>query len=284
IEQFPAGLLVAADHPRLDHGVALPVAPLVLVILFQRAEAHHQRAGGTVRPQAHVHTEDEAIYGWRIQRLDKTLPKADKKLLVIQRAARSGGFATFRVAEDKVDVRRQVEFVGAQLAHAEYNHLLLATAPAPGRHAELLAMARIEPAIGEIDAGIGKVRQVGTGLGKVSLACQVAPDDSYLLTVAKAPEESREARLVRTIGEQRIQRRMHLARTQRALQQPGLGQLQQHLRISTNLFGAKIAGRTDSLERCTAPCRPGCKVIRSLPRDIARRAEEQLLGTTDQWQ
>lgn len=59
-EQLLACLLVAADHPRLDHRVALPVAPLVLVVLLQRGEAVDQRSAGAVGTQAHVDAEDEA--------------------------------------------------------------------------------------------------------------------------------------------------------------------------------------------------------------------------------
>ncbi len=48
-QQLLAGLLVATDDTRLDHRVALPVTPLVLVVLFQRVEAVDQRTRRTVR-------------------------------------------------------------------------------------------------------------------------------------------------------------------------------------------------------------------------------------------
>lgn len=45
IQQLRAGHLVAGHHARLDHGVAFPVAALILVVLLQRIEAEHQRTG-----------------------------------------------------------------------------------------------------------------------------------------------------------------------------------------------------------------------------------------------
>ncbi len=41
---------VAGHHPRLDHGVALPVASLGLVVLFHSIEVEHQRATLAVGP------------------------------------------------------------------------------------------------------------------------------------------------------------------------------------------------------------------------------------------
>ncbi len=153
-QQLLASLLVAADHPRLDHRVALPVAALVLVVLLQRGEAVDQRAAGAVGAQAHVDAEDEAVDGDGIQRLDQLLPQAGEELLVVQRPLGALGLAALGVTEDQVDVRRQVEFPRAQLAHAQDHHpLRLAGAPADGR-AELLAVAPVEPG-----AGTGRCRR-----------------------------------------------------------------------------------------------------------------------------
>ncbi|KPY91407.1 hypothetical protein ALO94_200861 [Pseudomonas syringae pv. spinaceae] len=44
-QQFGTRRQITADHPRLDHRVAFPVAALILVILLQRIEAEHQRPG-----------------------------------------------------------------------------------------------------------------------------------------------------------------------------------------------------------------------------------------------
>ncbi|MPN38228.1 hypothetical protein SDC9_185752 [bioreactor metagenome] len=104
VEQLRTGHLIAGYHARLDHGVALPVAALVLVILFQRIEAEHQRARRTVRPQAHVDTEDKTVDGHRVEGLDQFLPQANEELLVIQGALHPHRLAAFGVGEDQVDV------------------------------------------------------------------------------------------------------------------------------------------------------------------------------------
>ncbi len=75
----------------------------------------------------------------------------------------------------------------AQLAHAENHHVLRVAAAPAGGHAELLAMAGVEPVIGQIDAGIGQIGEVATGLGQGRLAGQIAPDDAHLLAATEAP-------------------------------------------------------------------------------------------------
>ncbi len=77
--QLRARHLIAGHYARLDHRVALPVAPLILVILLQCIKAQHQRAGRAVRPQAHVDAEHETVDGHRVQRLDKTLAETNEK-------------------------------------------------------------------------------------------------------------------------------------------------------------------------------------------------------------
>src|SRR3546814_540002 len=50
------------DAP-LDPCIALPLTPLVLVILLQHGETTSQRPIRTIRPQSHIHAEHEAILG-----------------------------------------------------------------------------------------------------------------------------------------------------------------------------------------------------------------------------
>ncbi len=187
LQQLFSGLLVAADDPRLDHGVALPVAPLILVVLLQRIKAVDQRPGRAVRTQTHVDAEGEAVDGDDVQCLDQPLAKADEEFLIVQRALGADGLAALRIAEDQVDVGGQVQFMCAQLAHAENHHVLRIAAAPAGGHAELLAMAGVEPVIGQIDAGIGQIGEVATGLGQGRLAGQIAPDDAHLLAATETP-------------------------------------------------------------------------------------------------
>jgi len=78
------GHLVACHYARLDHGVAFPVAALILVVLLQRIEAEHQRSGRTVGTQAHINAEHKTVDGHGVEGLDQFLTKANEELLVIQ--------------------------------------------------------------------------------------------------------------------------------------------------------------------------------------------------------
>jgi hypothetical protein len=217
-EQLSARGLVAGHDPGLDHGVAFPVAALILVILFEGIEAEYQGPRRAVGAQAHVDAKDEAVDGDRVQRLDQPLAQADEEFLVVQRALGAFGLAAFGVGENQVDVRRQVQFDGAELAHAEHDHLLsLAAAPALGG-AELLAQARVKPAIRLVDAGIGHVREVAAGFHQVGLPGQIAPDDAYLLAGALTAQLAPQLLLVVDLGKRRGELCAELAGVQRPLQ------------------------------------------------------------------
>ena len=96
---------VAIPHnPRLDHRVTLPVAPLLLVIIFQRRKAQHQRATFPKRTQPHIHAIDEAILRWLIQYFNQPLPHAGKKLRVIQFPASALRTTMFRPGKNQIDI------------------------------------------------------------------------------------------------------------------------------------------------------------------------------------
>ncbi|MNZ82743.1 hypothetical protein D3C78_1014490 [compost metagenome] len=238
------GDLVASHHPRLDHRVAFPIAALVLVILLQGIEAEHQGAGRTVRAQAHVDTEHKTVDGDRVQGLDQALAQAGEELLVIQRALDPFSLAAFREGEDQVDVRRQVQFHRAELAHAQHHHVLRLAAAVADRRAELLAMARVQPVVGLVDRSVGKVGQVAAGLHQVGLAGQVAPDDPHLLAAALAAQVARQ--FVFALGslgggsDLRAQR----TRGKCPVELATGGQIDQHRRVAQHLFKDEITGRS----------------------------------------
>ncbi len=204
--------------------------------------------------------------------------------MIVQRALLALGFAAFRVAEDQVDIRGQVQLVATEFAHAEDHHVLRLAAPGTDGHPMLLAMARVQPLVGQVDAGIGQVGQIAAGFGEARLARQVAPDDPHLLAVAKTSQGTLQPRFVVAVGQFAVQQRTHLTEVQRALQQPRLDQPQQHLRISANLFDHEVAGRADPAKGFTALGRPSVIAFKRLLRQIAQCAEEHLFGTTDQRQ
>ena len=242
VEQLRASHLVAGHHPRLDHGVALPVPTLVLVVLLQRVEAQHQGAGRTVGAQAHVDAEDKTIDGHRVQGLDQFLTQANKELLIIQGALHAHRFTTFGISEDQVDIRRQVQLHCTELAHAEDDHVLRLAAACAGRRAELGAVALVQPLIGLVDAGVGHVGQVATGLHQVGLACEVAPDDAHLLARALAAQHAAQFifcfGLLHGTGYLAAQ----LAGRKAAVQLAPGHQLQQHQRVTNTLFNDEITG------------------------------------------
>lgn len=252
-----AGHLIASHHPRLDHRVAFPVAALVLVVLLQRVEAQDQGARRTVRPQAHVDAEYKAVDGHRVQRLDQALAKTDEKFLVIQRAFHANSFAAFGVSENQVDVRRQIEFHRTELAHAEDNHLLRLATASTGRHAELLAMARVQPLIGLVDAGIGHVGKVAAGLHQIGLAGQVTPDNPYLMTRTLTAQRATELIIGLGGAHRRGNLRAQLAGSKAAIQFAGPHQVQQHQRVTNTLFNHEIAGSGHAGKLRPAFRRPG---------------------------
>ena len=93
-----------AHNPRLDHRVTLPVAPLLLVIIFQCRKAQHQRATFAKRTQSHIHAIDEAILRWLIQHFNQPLPHAGKKLRVIQFPASALRTTMFWPGKNQIDI------------------------------------------------------------------------------------------------------------------------------------------------------------------------------------
>ncbi|MCY1435295.1 hypothetical protein D9M71_513850 [compost metagenome] len=138
--------------------------------------------------------------------------------------------------------------MGAQLAHAQHDKMLrLARAAADGG-AELGAVPSVEPAVGEIGAGVGEIGKVAAGFREVGLAGQVTPDDAQLLAVAITPQAPSQFVLIDTLFQQLGHLGPELARRQAPLQLAGSGQRQQHGRVALRLFGDEITGGGDAGE------------------------------------
>ncbi len=209
-QQLGAGLLITGHHPRLDHGVALPVAPLTLVVLFQRVKAEHQRTAVTIGAQAHVDTEHKAIDRGRIQRLDQLLPQANEKLLIRQAAATAAGLACLGIGKDQVNIGRQIQLDRAQFAHTQYHHVLRHTVTTD-RLAEAGTAEPVQPLIGLVDAGVGHIREIPGGFLQCCPAGQVAPDDAYLLPLTKTAQTLRQLLLTVTAFQHLPQQATQLA-------------------------------------------------------------------------
>ena len=112
------------NHPRLDHGVSLPVAPLRLVVVFHRSKTHRQRPAFAVRPQTGVNPIHKTVLRHIIQRGDQLAAQAHEILLIAQRAP-AVYLAIFGVKENQVDIRGKIEFAATQLAHCQHQKPLL---------------------------------------------------------------------------------------------------------------------------------------------------------------
>ena len=140
-------LVMRPEHAGLHHGVALPAPAVLLVVVLHRGEAHREIAGLAERAEPHVDAEDHAVSGEVLQGRDEALPQPDEEGLVGDLAARPRGCSVPREAEDKVNVRGEVELVPAELSHAHHEHRLR-VALLVLRGAELLAEIPVEPVAG----------------------------------------------------------------------------------------------------------------------------------------
>src|SRR5690606_29976855 len=122
--------------------------------------------------------------------------------------------------------------------------------------AELLAVTRVEPAVGQVDAGVGQVRQIATGLLEGGLATDVTPDDAQLLAIAEAAQAARQCVLVLARGALVGQLGTQLARSQGALQLAGLSQGHEHQRITLRLLEYEVAERCHPSPRLATGWRP----------------------------
>ena len=86
---LPVGRL-ARDGPRLDHGVALPLARLTVVVVLHDPEADGQRARFAEGAQTHVHAEDETLFGLPAQQIDELAPKVNVEEPALTRTRHSG--------------------------------------------------------------------------------------------------------------------------------------------------------------------------------------------------
>ena len=116
-ERFADGA-IAGDGMRLDHRGTFPVLADALVIELGGLHRHGKRRRPRIGPQPQIGPEDVAVDRALRHQLHQEARDADKmarRLLVV---AQGGGVAV--VEQDQVDVARIVEFLRAELAHAEH--------------------------------------------------------------------------------------------------------------------------------------------------------------------
>ena len=115
---------MARDGPRFDHGVALPLTPLLLIIEFQGIERPHQRTTVTVRAKPHIDAENKTLLCHPIEQSNSYLPKPGEVCLVIQALPPTTSRTRLRVGENQIDVRGKIQLLAAELAHGQYDQRL----------------------------------------------------------------------------------------------------------------------------------------------------------------
>ena len=178
--------VVAGHHPRLDPGVAFPLAALGDEVVLQHVEAAHQRTRVAVGAQAHVDAEHLAVLGDLVQGLDELLAQAFEELVVADHLL-AAGVAVLGVDEDQVDVRRHVEFATAELAHPDHEQLLL---PAGRRQRLAVALDQrgTQHVVGMADRDLGEYRHGLGDFGQRGVAGEVAHDQVAQHPDAQLPQ------------------------------------------------------------------------------------------------
>ncbi len=185
--QFPPAVLVTGHRARLDHGVALPLAALRLVILFQRVVAAHQRAGAAVGAQAHIHTEHETVGVAFGQRLDQRLPEPGEILLGAERPAPACR-TRLRVGKNQIDIGGEIQFTGTQFAHRQHHQRCRLTAIPAQRRRCIRGLPGIQPLQRSLDTGVGQIGQILQRFLERRPAAQVAPGDTQHFALANTPQ------------------------------------------------------------------------------------------------
>ncbi len=83
-------LFCADDGARLDVGIALPIASMLLQVIFKCRKADRQRAAVAERPQPHVDAKDKSVHSGRRKPLDDALSCAQEIFFVGDRSRTVG--------------------------------------------------------------------------------------------------------------------------------------------------------------------------------------------------
>ena len=175
---------VAAHRAGPDEGVALPVAAVGLVVLFERIEAQHQRPLSAERTQPHVDTVDEAVRGRLAEHPQELAGELEEEAVVVDASPAPLGLSVFGEGEDEVDVGGEVQLARAELAERQDDELLGLTGGSH-RDSQVGALPFVEPARTRRDDRVGEVGGVTDGFFEVREAADVAPCDPHHLPASQ---------------------------------------------------------------------------------------------------
>nr|ART39914.1 J420 [uncultured bacterium] len=256
-QQPLAGRDVAGHRARLDQRVALPVAAVGLVVVLHGIEGHRQRSAGAKRTQAHIDPEHAPVGVGFVQHADQPPRQAQEKFLVVERA-RPVAAASVLEGEHQVDIGREVQFVAAQLAHAQHHQRDRLALRVP-RLANLLHLPAVQIRERAVDTGIGECRQRGERFVNICPSGQVAPGDAQHFALAQHPQRLPQGGFIGQAGERGLHRRPHGGRVLRRLQTPAVDQIRQQPGMRQAQIGHEFTRRQHPGRRLqpTAPGRMG---------------------------
>ena len=186
--------VAAGQRPRLDPGIAFPLAALAHQILLQGVVAHGQRTGVTPGAQAHVDAKYIAFIGGLVDQANEAFAGSREELMVAHAArAFTPGFTFLGIDEDEIDVGGDVEFAAAQLAHADH-HQFLAFARFRARHAQRLLQLLHDAGESAFDGDFGQQGHGRADFSQAGAASQVALHQREQYPLAQAPQADAQVR------------------------------------------------------------------------------------------
>ena len=151
------GLLRVACHgPRLDHGIALPIPPLVLIIALKRSETVHQGAAFTVRTQTHIHPKHKTLGSNLIEGTDHSTPYLGKEFLIADRVFFTVGLTGLWVNKYQINIGGDIKLLCPELAHGQHNQLLGLTTVSSYGHTVPVLQRGLRNSQGLCDSRLGQ--------------------------------------------------------------------------------------------------------------------------------
>ena len=239
---------IARADARLEQRLPLPQLGALAVVGAVGVERHRDRPHPALGAQPQIDAEGVAFLGDLLDHRHEVAAHAREERAVLEPALRPArGLALGAVDEHEVDVRRVVQLLAAELAHADHGEPRLA-AGGVERRAEPRARVGQRVGVRLPQARVGQPRELLGRHGQVRVAEQVAGADTEELAVLEAAQRV-QARLARgerphrlrdVLGELLGQPRAHGAR----LEQP-----RQRARAPAQDVGEELARAADARQQ-----------------------------------
>ena len=247
LEQLRAQLQITGYGARLDQRIALPFAPVHLVVVLHRRKGHRRRAGLAEGPQPPVHPVDEALGGAGGEDAGEVLGDTREIAVGVQRFG-AVGFTALAVAEDQVYVGGKIQLAAAQLAHAD-DHRLDQITGTVARQSVLRLALLLAPDQRGLTAGLGQLAQVRQAFVQRREPGQIAQRDAQHFLIAAAAQGFHQARLVGRRLQMLLQPGLQLADPVAVRHAALFEILLVTLRVHAQLLGHEFAGGQNPRQR-----------------------------------